>query len=235
MDPRLRQLQAVKDRKAAEAARAAAQASGGLGACGRERATGQRRPRPDDDLGVRKFNADNSTFTVEYHSAFKNSPWVVVSNLPLDISEGDLASVAAQYGTVVDVRLDRFYRNKRRGGEEGASGPSGRAEGAFTSGRGFIAFGDCRSCVLVTDNLQGIVLTASKSSAGGAAQPDAAPAGGASSRPLKWDHCLEHQVPLLPLEVPTYAEWLHEQVKEEARIAASVMARKRERAARHWR
>jgi hypothetical protein len=228
-DARLRQLQARKDREATEAARAAAGVTdialnaSSLQRRGQQQQQQRQRHRDStDDGGLRKFAADG-VFTQAYHAVYKASPWVIVTGLPTTISEGDLAAVAAQYGRIVDVRLDRSWHRVA----EDPNKPRRFADGSFVGGRGFVAFEDPRSCVLATDNLQGIELAAKNP----ALMPhDAAAPPGGSSRPpqkLRWDHCHEAQVPALPADVPTYAEWLHAQAGFEGRRVAEAMRKRR--------
>ena len=228
MDARLRQVQARKDREATAAARAAAgdtsvalnnNRSGGTSAAQQQ----QRRQRQnDDDGGLQKYAADG-VFSAEYHAVYKASPWVVVTGLPLTVTEGDLAAVAAQFGSIVDVRLDRTWHRIA----EDPNKPRRHPDGTFLSGRGFVAYADPRSCVLVTDNLQGITLEPKNPAA---VPDDPYTASGAAPRgpsKLRWDHCLERQVPPMPADVPTYAEWLHAQMGLEAHRIAEIMGARR--------
>jgi hypothetical protein len=224
-DQRLRQIQARKDREATDAARSAAGAMGaGHSISGGHRRQGQQqqqRRHDDDDVGTKKYAAEG-VFSASYHAVYKDSPWVVVTGLPTTITEGDVAAIAAQYGTIVDVRLDRSWHRVA----EDSNKPRRFADGTFLSGKAFVAFADPRSCVLVTDNLQGYVLEPKNVDA----LPDDLAAAGGMSRPpqpLRWDHCHEAQVAPLPADVPTYAEWLHAQRAVEAREVAGIMRAKK--------
>ncbi|RMZ53461.1 hypothetical protein APUTEX25_003283, partial [Auxenochlorella protothecoides] len=64
-----------------------------------------------------------------WHSRFKHSAYIFAGGLPLNLTEGDLLAIFAQYGEIVDLRK-----------------PKGFA---------FLAYEDQRSTVVAVDNLSG--------------------------------------------------------------------------------
>ncbi|OWM66708.1 zinc finger CCCH domain-containing protein 25 [Punica granatum] len=72
-----------------------------------------------------------------WHAKYKDSAYVFVGGIPYDLTEGDLLTVFAQYGEIVDVNL---VRDKGTGKSKGFA---------------FIAYEDQRSTNLAVDNLNG--------------------------------------------------------------------------------
>jgi RNA-binding motif X-linked protein 2 len=72
-----------------------------------------------------------------WHRKYKDSAWVYVGNLPLNLTEGDIICILSQYGEIDDINLVR-------------DGDSGKSRGFA-----FVKYDDARSCVLAVDNLTG--------------------------------------------------------------------------------
>lgn len=73
-----------------------------------------------------------------WHNQYASSAWVYVGNLPLQLCEGDVLAVMSQWGEIEDINLVR----------EESTGKS--------KGFAFVKYEDCRSCVLVVDNFNGV-------------------------------------------------------------------------------
>jgi len=72
-----------------------------------------------------------------WHTKYKDSAWVYVGNLSLNLTEGDIICVLSQYGEIDDINLVR-------------DGDSGKSRGFA-----FVKYDDARSCILAVDNLTG--------------------------------------------------------------------------------
>uniref|UniRef100_A0A1D1ZWK2 RRM domain-containing protein n=1 Tax=Auxenochlorella protothecoides TaxID=3075 RepID=A0A1D1ZWK2_AUXPR len=72
-----------------------------------------------------------------WHSRFKHSAYIFAGGLPLNLTEGDLLAIFAQYGEIVDLSLSRDRKTGK---------PKGFA---------FLAYEDQRSTVVAVDNLSG--------------------------------------------------------------------------------
>lgn len=72
-----------------------------------------------------------------WHTKYKDSAWVYVGNLPLNLTEGDIICLLSQYGEIDDINLVR-------------DGDSGKSRGFA-----FVKYDDARSCILAVDNLTG--------------------------------------------------------------------------------
>jgi RNA-binding motif X-linked protein 2 len=72
-----------------------------------------------------------------WHTKYKDSAWVYVGNLPLNLTEGDIICILSQYGEIDDINLVR-------------DGDSGKSRGFA-----FVKYDDARSCILAVDNLTG--------------------------------------------------------------------------------
>ncbi|RNF26100.1 putative RNA-binding protein [Trypanosoma conorhini] len=137
----------------------------------------------------RHKNGKSGAYTEEYHSLLGKSAWVVVRQLDhaddkgaVSLSEGDVATVFAQFGEVVDVR---FVRHRRTGRFLGTA---------------FVRFADYRSAVLAADEMnsnhetgQEVRLTA---------------AGAAAGRGIEVERCDEAEVVVLPDDVESYPAWV---------------------------
>uniref|UniRef100_A0A7S0IQV5 RRM domain-containing protein n=1 Tax=Calcidiscus leptoporus TaxID=127549 RepID=A0A7S0IQV5_9EUKA len=75
-----------------------------------------------------------------WHAQYKDSAYIYVGGLPLDLSEGDVTVVFSQVGEVVDINIPR---------DKGTGKPRGF---------GFIAYEDQRSTILAVDNFNGTKL-----------------------------------------------------------------------------
>ena len=73
-----------------------------------------------------------------WHDQYKDSAWVFVGGLPLELSEGDVLCVMSQWGEIEDVHL---VRDKGSGKSKGFA---------------FLKYEDQRSTVLAVDNFNGI-------------------------------------------------------------------------------
>jgi RNA-binding motif X-linked protein 2 len=75
-----------------------------------------------------------------WHAQYKDSAWIHVGNLPLNLTEGDVLCILSQYGEIDDLHLVR----------EKDSGKS--------RGFAFLKYEDARSCVLAVDNFTGTMV-----------------------------------------------------------------------------
>lgn len=85
-------------------------------------------------------NAGRWDVNKSWHAQYKDSAYVYVGGLPLDLTEGDVAIVFSQFGEVVDVNVPRDHKTGK---------PRGFA---------FIGYEDQRSTVLAVDNFNGAKL-----------------------------------------------------------------------------
>jgi RNA-binding motif X-linked protein 2 len=91
---------------------------------------------------VQKTELDRGIFDVgqSFHGEFQNCPWIIVRNLSYDLSEGDLATMFEQYGTLTALEL---LRDKDTG---------------ISRGTAIMSYEDPRSAVLAVDNFNGVTL-----------------------------------------------------------------------------
>jgi len=75
--------------------------------------------------------------SASWHDAFKGSAYVFCGGIPYDLTEGDLITVFAQYGEIVDCNL---VRDQSTGKSRGFA---------------YLAFEDQRSTNVCVDNLNG--------------------------------------------------------------------------------
>lgn len=75
-----------------------------------------------------------------WHGQYKDSAWVFVGSLPLQLSEGDVLCVMSQWGEIEDLHL---VRDKGTGKSKGFA---------------FLKYEDQRSTILAVDNMNGIKL-----------------------------------------------------------------------------
>ncbi|KAK8891185.1 RNA-binding motif protein, X-linked 2 [Tritrichomonas musculus] len=75
-----------------------------------------------------------------FHNDFRDCPWIIVRGLSFSLSEGDIATIFEQYGTIVSMEL---VRDEKTGASRGTC---------------LMAYEDPRSAVLAIDNLNGITL-----------------------------------------------------------------------------
>ena len=75
-----------------------------------------------------------------WHAQYKDSAFVYVGGLPNGLTEGDVTTVFAQFGEVVDILIPREKKTGK------------------TKGFAFIAYEDQRSTVLAVDNFNGAKL-----------------------------------------------------------------------------
>lgn len=75
--------------------------------------------------------------SASWHARYKHSAYIYAGGLPFDLTEGDVLTVFAQYGELVDVHN---VKDKDTGKYRGFS---------------FLAYEDQRSTVLAVDNLNG--------------------------------------------------------------------------------
>ncbi|KAK4764786.1 hypothetical protein SAY86_025876 [Trapa natans] len=90
---------------------------------------------------IQKINTTEASLGISekgsWHAKYKDSAYIFVGGIPFDLTEGDLLTVFAQYGEVVDVNL---VRDKGTGKSKGFA---------------FLAYEDQRSTNLAVDNLNG--------------------------------------------------------------------------------
>lgn len=75
--------------------------------------------------------------SASWHVDYRDTAWVYVGGLPLDLSEGDVVTIFSQYGNPTHLNL---IRDKETGKSKGF---------------GFLKYEDQRSCDLAVDNLGG--------------------------------------------------------------------------------
>ncbi|CAE6461395.1 unnamed protein product [Rhizoctonia solani] len=92
---------------------------------------------------VKEINAINAreldlgSQSASWHDQYKDSAYVFIGGLHVDMTEGDVITIFSQYGEVMDVNLPR---DKTTGKQRGF---------------GFLMYEDQRSTVLAVDNLNG--------------------------------------------------------------------------------
>ncbi|KDN53002.1 RNA-binding domain-containing protein [Tilletiaria anomala UBC 951] len=72
-----------------------------------------------------------------WHDEYKDSAYVFVGGLPLELTEGDVITIFSQYGEILDINLPREKDTGKK------------------RGFGFLMYEDQRSTVLAVDNLNG--------------------------------------------------------------------------------
>ena len=87
-----------------------------------------------------KGDAGSWDVNKSWHAEYRDSAYVYVGGLPYDLSEGDVSTIMAQWGEIVDVNMPR---------DKGTGKPKGFA---------FICYEDQRSTVLAVDNFNGAKL-----------------------------------------------------------------------------
>ncbi|KAG8218904.1 hypothetical protein J3R82DRAFT_4585 [Butyriboletus roseoflavus] len=75
--------------------------------------------------------------SASWHDEYKDSAYIFIGGLHLDLTEGDVIAIFSQYGEVMDVNLPRDKTTGK------------------TRGFGFLMYEDQRSTVLAVDNLNG--------------------------------------------------------------------------------
>lgn len=75
-----------------------------------------------------------------WHNDYKDSAWIFVGGLDVDLSEGDVICVFSQFGEVVNINL---VRDKSTGKSKGYA---------------FLCYEDQRSTILAVDNINGFKL-----------------------------------------------------------------------------
>jgi len=85
-------------------------------------------------------NAGKWDVNKSWHAQYKDSAYVYVGGLPVDLSEGDIVIIFSQFGEVVDVNIPRDQKTGK------------------SKGFAFIAYEDQRSTVLAVDNFNGAKL-----------------------------------------------------------------------------
>lgn len=83
---------------------------------------------------------DLTPLTASWHNDYADSAYIFFGGLNFRMNEGDIVTVASQFGEVVDCRLARDKK-------------TGKARGFA-----FVAYEDQRSTVLAVDNLNGVEL-----------------------------------------------------------------------------
>ena len=90
---------------------------------------------------IQKLNDEELKYNIppsaSWHTKYKDSAYIYISNFPFEITEGDLVIVFSQYGEVVDCRI---VRDKETGNSKGF---------------GFICYENQLSTILAVDNLNG--------------------------------------------------------------------------------
>jgi RNA-binding motif X-linked protein 2 len=79
----------------------------------------------------------NIPYSASWHSKYKNSAYIYISNFPYELTEGDLVIIFSQYGEIVDCRIVRDSKTGK------------------SKGFGYICYEDQRSTILAIDNLNG--------------------------------------------------------------------------------
>lgn len=80
----------------------------------------------------------NISDQASWHEDYRNSAYIYFGNIPYDLTEGDVIAIFSQYGTIVDIKLQR----------DKSTGKS--------MGYGWLAYEDQRSTDLAVDNFAGI-------------------------------------------------------------------------------
>ena len=75
-----------------------------------------------------------------WHERYKDSAWVYVGGLSLELSEGDVICFMSQWGEIEDINLVRDKVTNK------------------SLGYAFVKYEDQRSTILAVDNFNGIVL-----------------------------------------------------------------------------
>jgi len=75
--------------------------------------------------------------SASWHDEYKDSAYIFIGGLHLDLTEGDVITIFSQYGEVMDVNLPRDKTTGK------------------TRGFGFLMYEDQRSTILAVDNLNG--------------------------------------------------------------------------------
>ncbi|RMZ91241.1 hypothetical protein DV736_g1549, partial [Chaetothyriales sp. CBS 134916] len=87
---------------------------------------------------LNKRELENATPpSASWHADYRDTAWVYVGGLPLDLSEGDVITIFSQFGNPTHLNLIRDRE-------------SGKSKGF-----GFLKYEDQRSCDLAVDNLGG--------------------------------------------------------------------------------
>lgn len=76
-----------------------------------------------------------------WHEEFKNSPYIYIGNLPLDIEESYLRSIFAQWGTINDLDMIKDRESKK------------------FKGFAFLSYSDIRSTIMAIDNFNSISIS----------------------------------------------------------------------------
>jgi hypothetical protein len=134
-------------------------------------------------------------YTAEYHQLFQRSPWVLLKHVPVQLTEGDIATVFSQFGEVSNVL---FVRHHSRGDFLGTA---------------YVEFIDTRSAALAADNMNsgpglngvpGKQVHIVPQPAVESGERDGAIA---ERRGLFVDRCEAHEVPQRAQGASTYAAW----------------------------
>ncbi|KAJ9657668.1 RNA-binding protein Cwf29 [Neophaeococcomyces mojaviensis] len=75
--------------------------------------------------------------SASWHADYKDTAWVYIGGIPLDLSEGDVVTIFSQFGNPTHLNLIRDRETGK------------------TKGFGFLKYEDQRSCDLAVDNLTG--------------------------------------------------------------------------------
>ncbi|KWU45115.1 RNA-binding domain-containing protein, partial [Rhodotorula sp. JG-1b] len=88
---------------------------------------------------IQKLNEEElkSGTTASWHDQYKDSAYVNVGGLPINLTEGDVITIFSQYGEIVDINMPR---------DPNTGKPRGFA---------WLMYADQRSTVLAVDNLNG--------------------------------------------------------------------------------
>ncbi|RMZ80560.1 hypothetical protein DV737_g2936, partial [Chaetothyriales sp. CBS 132003] len=87
---------------------------------------------------LNKRELENATPpSASWHADYRDTAWVYVGGLPLDLSEGDVITIFSQFGSPTHLNL---IRDKESGKSKGFA---------------FLKYEDQRSCDLAVDNLGG--------------------------------------------------------------------------------
>lgn len=91
-------------------------------------------------LNEKELQRGTASTEGSWHDQYKDSAWVFVGSLPLQLSEGDVLCVMSQWGEIEDLHL---VRDKGTGKSKGFA---------------FVKYEDQRSTVLAVDNFNGVKL-----------------------------------------------------------------------------
>lgn len=87
-----------------------------------------------NSIELKKDNKDNAS----WHDVYKASPHIYVGGIPYELNEGDILTVFAQYGKIININLVRDKETLK------------------SKGFAFISYLNPQSAILAVDNFDGI-------------------------------------------------------------------------------